>query len=777
MPTSIISRPPKPLVAALALLSMTACMTSRRHVERLGSSHVSVLSVTDFEDYKAALSPKYETAASKALELAVPDTTQIENTILEAFRARAGMQIAPTGVLKAGFAEPSESQPNVTRSGQNIPSSELASSTPMLDSSEQAPTVLNVAGLKTDPFLSYLAGTALFQEIKMLERYTLDAAVAHGYQAFIVRLQVTNMPFSNEGAYDAYANIGFYLSKFTSSVALANASYSLLIRDRDLRSRLGNVESYLDTATLPEKLALLSQVEGEVPRGDQIRSQLDDTMAKLRAALTERQLPRVIPLLVTDQVEAALNGRRAERLRQLNFALAAAYSGLGAKVDLEKVDQAINRAVGRDYGSLFTVGRLADNAVRIRIGARKAVSNEKGNGAQTMARTHNVTLLLLLPEYAGYGTPCPVNVGVRWEYRDPATGVRMTGPTNHQTTKDIEGAASQLVTSGNYGIPGNYPSGITGAHPKTWEAIVRYAQSNEYEEFRNTLLAHPKPIAVGQLNRLWLDLVSAKLGGNHDTTTFTVATKPKPAPSLSGGDAYVVDDAEKSVAIIPGTISIDPLKLSALWRNLVVGSSTPQIALAAQKTELRGKDQIVLEFPSLIKLGVAEKGAKINATGEIALQHDRVALGTTRVASVVLAGSKPTSKMALASNTKVITPPDDKASPKFTLRTALTGPTADAAKAVFNSGAIDPQLVADAVKAKKLYLIAFDGADAAIDGSTSPVHQIAEKGIFAVVGSGVATFVISNVPDGGKFKIVTTAPDGGETVADIEITVKKKEKE
>src|SRR5690606_15959992 len=132
---------------ALATATLAGCCATVNCTDNIGSTHVAVLSVTKFDDYKNTLQPTFKLSSDEALNASVQDTMQIEQGILDAFSARVGIKVAPSDVLPSGFGDDGES-------GADTPAIAL-------NPGERAPkAILDKAGLGTDPHLAYLAATS-----------------------------------------------------------------------------------------------------------------------------------------------------------------------------------------------------------------------------------------------------------------------------------------------------------------------------------------------------------------------------------------------------------------------------------------------------------------------------------------------------------------------------------------------------------------------------------------------------------------------------------------
>ena len=82
-----------------------------------------------------------------------------------------------------------------------------------------------------------------------------------------------------------------------------------------------------------------------------------------------RNLPLVVPLLVTDDIERAATSAAAETARQFALALSILAPYAQGSGSLNSVQQTLKSLSGQNYGSLLTVGRDTQNTITARIGA------------------------------------------------------------------------------------------------------------------------------------------------------------------------------------------------------------------------------------------------------------------------------------------------------------------------------------------------------------------------------------------------------------------------
>ncbi|MEM1445468.1 MAG: hypothetical protein AAGF84_05385 [Planctomycetota bacterium] len=170
---------------------------------------------------------------------------------------------------------------------------------------------------------------------------------------------------------------------------------------------------------------------------------------------------RVIPLLSTDQFEGLQLEQSVQTLRALNLALGATIGGSDALAGrIDAIDEKLKQVQTRELNTLLTVGRISDNTLRVRLGARLAPQDDdaKGdfwqaarfwerngrfndpNGYRTLPRTHHINLVLLVPRVIAVdetGEPVDklddlnVRAFTRSEYRNATRGLAMSPQPRH----------------------------------------------------------------------------------------------------------------------------------------------------------------------------------------------------------------------------------------------------------------------------------------------------------------------------------------------------------
>jgi hypothetical protein len=196
-------------------------------------------------------------------------------------------------------------------------------------------TNLPTGTLSVDPVSAYQAGASLFEQVKLLNHSLQDVPHFKGYTPYIVTVQISLFPHQRVSPYDAYVNAAFFT----------------------------------DTNPPPTPPGMDSQT-----------------------------IPLIYPLLTTDALEAANDQQNLNNLRQLTTSIAAAVHGVDIQASLDKLNQNLSSVSGLNLNSLLTVGKISQNCVVVRLGARN--QPESQDKFSLVPETHNVSLLVLAPTNA-----------------------------------------------------------------------------------------------------------------------------------------------------------------------------------------------------------------------------------------------------------------------------------------------------------------------------------------------------------------------------------------
>jgi hypothetical protein len=552
------------------LVVVAACSTSNlfhsRRVSRqdeAGSVHFALISVAPWREYVDALQPRFELSEEDALAQVVPATRFLQESVVDAVQATAGIATpqrvrtksevkssGDTGVSAiSGSGEPTfdysgvETTPGGTQSKVTtetktespafVPSPGVPSVRPLERGTPSTRPPSSHGEPALDPMTRYWAATALFQEVQLLNRYVRDAAVRQGFQAYVVRLQVSLMPSARGEPYDAYCTLGFFAG---------------------------------DDAGAPS-------------------SPLRDPNARTDAKPT----PQIVPLMVTDNLEAGMQSRALDTVRQLAGAVYAMSYSVGGSADVQSLQETLQSVFGQDLNSLLTVGRVTDNTIRVRLGAQQQASADFA----MVPRSHNVTLLLLVPEGGGPS----IDVLMRSSMVDAETGEPLPGRTEEEVAALLKRVA--------------HDHGLDGAPPSLLPALLERAQHNDrkgFDALLATAFADEKRVHAAA-PPLWVDLVSTMAGSQYAATQFDL---PRGSSGRGTSEATIPSD-QTALLEDDGTNAIATLRsggiggMSAIEATLVVPTEGRDLPIAYESCEIDEVNSTVrLRFPSLSKWHLAQ---------------------------------------------------------------------------------------------------------------------------------------------------------------------------
>lgn len=401
---------------------------------------------------------------------------------------------------------------------------------------------------RPDAMLEYWNAAALYQEVQLLNRTLGDAAIPSGHRAYLVRLSIAMVPLRRGQPYDAYTTLSFFSTEPAEVEGLAGLAPGTSLRG--------------DTAS--------SGTTG----------------------------PTVLPLLVSDNLEASSVSRLQDDVMRLAFGLVGFPGSFATQMAADLMQSSLSAQIaGRDLNSLLTVARVSDNTLRVRIGAMR----EPSAGYAMVPRNHHVTLVLTVPD----GAPSAVQLLARTELVDVESGKRLAG-----TEEDaILGAYEALRLEHGF-----------GQLPQTdLEALLLLAQRNDQRGYMALLRERsgakwPGPSAA---QALWSDLVGLMVGSRWASAWMELPGHGRwdiLPETFYDQTALLVDDGEQSAAQLLGARFAPGVEVSARLRFEVEGRAVavPASQVSADPAQRR----VDLVFPSLAGLGL-EAPAGDGATLEL----------------------------------------------------------------------------------------------------------------------------------------------------------------
>ena len=552
-----------PVLFTVALLFLLGCqgtpLFEQRRVERqdqAGSVHIAPLFVAPWEDFINDLQPNFDIDEEKALKRVIPSTLGILEKFQDASEFQLKLAPPRTSVTetvakeKPTGAEPTRRETVTEKKEPGDVSGlkferDVAKDRKAAELPGKAPSI---AELGLDPVLQHKAALALFQEVKLLNRYVRSAALRYDYRPYVVRLQVSLLPYSRTLPYDAFVTFSF----FTECVAAGR------VPPKELKE------------TDAEEKAL-------------------EELCKDNKAM---RLPDVIPLLVTDNLEATLHSRAVDVTRQLGLALGILAKGFGAGVEAQHFSERIQAAFGRDLNSILTVGRVSDNTLRVRLGAQQQVAAQYA----VVPRTHTITLLLLVParyvDEARKRKLAPqIWVLSHSELYDAHTGAVL----RERSLADVSPAINTILR--RY-IEGTIPSRTACEGPDIVGKLLSPVQRNEYPDFvrESKALETKCGIKIRYLHALWLDLAMLNVGSQRSGASFDLPVRLDPdLPHGKSQPLLLSDDGKKATITVRGGRGLVAERMTA---ELKINKGT--ISLLAETISIKnGGKEVVLTFPSL----------------------------------------------------------------------------------------------------------------------------------------------------------------------------------
>jgi hypothetical protein len=572
------------LCLSTAALSLGGCATKAppsrlKHFEsqhQAGTTDAAVIYVEPWDVVAPALSPDFQLNEDKALERVVPTTTAELNRFLDALSVKFGLglpssSVASTETKSQKTGEAPTSQLDTTRKTEPGKAPEIPKNA--YDQDYRAGKLPGTAVLSKDiaqePLLHYKAALALYQEVKMLNRYVLGAARRGNYEPYLVRMQLTLMPFARNSPYDVYFNISFFVSPD------ATTSGSFPIPKKEPASQ--------------EDLPLL---------------------------------PVVIPLVVTDALEGSLTSTTTDIIRQLALSLGGTVGNVGVAFGSESLRDDLRSITGRDLNSVLTIGRLGDNGVKVRLGAVKSPIEP---GAYVMVpRTHNVTVLLMVPKTTG-APPTSVRVAARSFFYDAMTGQALPmvkGGLREELMSLMNLYIPSPILNPPFKVPDDCPrpqfddQGAQRSDKRGPEVglqtlalyLIERSQEDDIKCFTKAMRQHTR---LNDSDFLWNDITALSNSFGYAATRFTLPKSPttQAPPSQL---AFLTDDGVTSATVsIHGGSGLVPDRINAalVVRDLGDDSVVAEVPSSDRATFANGTLRIF--FPSLEKSGITKDGALV----------------------------------------------------------------------------------------------------------------------------------------------------------------------
>jgi hypothetical protein len=410
---------------------------------------------------------------------------------------------------------------------------------------------LDVA-VAVDPFMRYTAATSLMQEVRVLQRYIRDVVIGKGHRGYVVRLQITLMPSQRNQPLDAYTTLSFFPARRDSS--------------QSFRALSEDTQSY---------------------------SRVRPSTAENGQSTTGQNL-RVVPIMVSDNLEGAMESASTAALREMSFALLGMLNGVGLSGDAGRALERIEGLVGRQINSLLSVGQVSDNTLRIRFGAM----NQPRNGLGLVPRNQTVTVLVVVPD-SGWDPSARaeqiVERAVRIASRTDIVNATTGEPLRPQGRKNLHDRVDHALKQYDIDVSESVP-GIA--------RMIAAVQEGNLAEFSRALVGlrpddQDHALRAARYGEaIWMDV-----GSIIATLPYTVTTARLPDPWKPHVDqslrVLALDDGRQLVATLMGGAS---LRGSDLYATLPFDARQSAIAANTVTVDELGRVRVV--FPSISGAGL-----------------------------------------------------------------------------------------------------------------------------------------------------------------------------
>jgi hypothetical protein len=562
---------------------------------------LSVSAVAPWEQVAEAVQPSFALTGDQALQQVAPVTQRIQEQVLSAFGVSLGLGLPQSS--SASSITRTESGTTSTTTSTTQPGVVPPAPSGIPAGGQLPPGVALTGDAGLDPILKYQAAAALYQAVQLMNREVQLAASRRCFMPYLVRLKLTVVPYRRNLPYDLHARISF----FSDNATLSKSPSPQLSQ--------GSPEGPLTIETRPAS---------PPPRSA--------TSASKDGCDNAKELPQVLPLLVTDDLERALKLRAVETARQIGLALSFMYQGVGGSLGANRVTQALDAISGQDINTRLTVTRLSDNTLYTRIGA----AYQATAGAALVGQTNDISLILLVPRgyFGDDAAPAPsIDVYAFTEFRD-AIGGTVLGDRPASSLLPLVDAALERV------IGGRYPDVFAAwrATPvATRETIARKLagaiQRSHYGDFAKVLSEtqlvdrHGTPVAVatgGGSSRslgeaivdyhlaFWTSLTGI-LADSPFKTAFVELPRP-PSIVLPEQTALVLDDTKDRAQVHLQSLRGLPNRWLVATLAIKTKDTPPQARhLVPQAIGFDPATRVLtLTFPSPARWGLAQVDAAVS---------------------------------------------------------------------------------------------------------------------------------------------------------------------
>ncbi len=559
-------------LGALGLIAACTTPTFKPHIpesqQEAASVHVAILSVGRWSEYEPVLQPDMSVTIQDAEKMALPVTSNYVRNVYDAFNGKLQLGWGPgKGTVGGGGAGGGGDQTDTAASpasgasatdggggggkggktgdkgGASAPSTASApksASAPDAASTSDVGSV-PIPAIETNPLLQHELALSIYQEMQILSRYLKDAAFKKDWEPYVVRAQISVSPYAHYQPFDVYVDMGLFAT-------------------------------CLDSKNHP--------VEGR----------------STQAAL-------VIPLLVTDSIEAQQASNTVQLARDLALGLGGNIGNVALQGDMEKVTKNLQSILGTDYNSLYMVSRVADSIMQVRFGAPANAMSQYSMSTVT----HNVTAVVLTPACRADHTQ--LNVATVSHLRNAVSGQVLNSDSGYGYNE-----AQKVITR----IVGDWFRNSPSNNLDDVGKMVSAVRAGQYDKFRRRL--KKAQIRPGYEQILWTALGEVGASSEFDVAYVDLPKANKGALTQTNQLVYLQDGASSSTA----TIGINPEMLPVTQSAQLQLAGGKLVLQANSVTSANDGRTLQIQFQSLAPLksmpGIVLPGKGGPLQGKLVLQ-------------------------------------------------------------------------------------------------------------------------------------------------------------
>lgn len=703
-----------------------------------GSVHTSVVNVVLWEEVSSELEAKFPMDETIALNESIPTTLQEQQQLIDA------MKLTLKLALPTSFSNDSDEKTSASASSTNTSntdgklsstssSSKEESSTksqssgknsgdiatvpdPDVFSGGEAATLINplTGTIGRDPLLVRKNAISLLQSVRLLNRSIKDAVTRTGYTPYIVTLQHTLMPYARNQPLDAFSTTAFF-----SPDGFAASSVGTTV-EGSIKSKKDVVADSVDGTTNP--IALKNKKNGYMSISSE-NAKVEKDSIEITAN------PIVIPLLATDNLEAASQNRSSNFIRQFGLGVSAVIQGVAGNFSMDRFKQNVESIAGEDFNSLVTVGSVSENAIRVRFGAM----NQGSTRYAMIPRNYNVHVLLLVKdEFANSDDVRARQVQIlsRTAFKNVESGKELAYRSQREQKKMVKKVFQSLELD---------------------KPEMDQLKSKE-SQLLNAMLTNNYPRFLGIAKGLnlqekapsfWLELTELRIGSIYTSGVFEVMKPRKPDPArLFLQSVLLYDNGVESTARIYGS----HLRGKKFRSHFGVDGLT----IVNSKAEVAGNgSHILFSYPSLQPLGVKK-------AGEAQFSHFEVHGSGGKTLGVSCKDPVPNQSSENCSFDKIKMVVKKPPSPvRVDVRVPTTHILADS-KSKGQVGII----ISGEAQVQGRHFISVSGADASSDSGTQDVVVRNAEGLLEIKKDGLGLLNLRNLSPGQSVEFIVTGEDG-----------------